>query len=217
MGYQAVIFDMDGTILNTLGDLTDGVNAMLTHLGYPEVSLQKVRQSVGNGVGVLIEKTLPEGRANSRYQQAMAYYRAYYESHCQCKTAPYPGILPLLDELTARGVKLAVVSNKQDAAVQPLTRAYFGGRFALAMGEAPGLRRKPQPDMVWAAQERLGVARSQCLYVGDSEVDVAVARHAGVDCCAVTWGFREEALLAALGPRYLIRQPEELLGIVTAP
>lgn len=214
MGYAAVIFDMDGTILNTLEDLAGAVNAMLRQEGLAEISVGQVRRSVGNGVAVLMEKVLPGGRAYPRYDEATAFYRAYYESHCRIKTAPYPGILSLMDGLKRRGIALAVVSNKQDAAVKPLSRAFFGERMAVSMGEAPGLRRKPYPDMVWAAIEQLGKRREQCLYVGDSEVDVATARNAGLDCCSVTWGFRDRALLESLGPDYLIDQPEELFSLV---
>lgn len=214
MGYTTVIFDMDGTVLNTLEDLADAVNAMLRHEGLGEISVDQVRRSVGNGVAVLMEKTLPGGRAYPRYDEATAFYRAYYESHCRIKTAPYPGILPLLDELKGRGIALAVVSNKQDAAVKPLSRAFFGDRMAVSMGEAPGLRRKPYPDMVWAAIEQLGKGREECLYVGDSEVDVATAQNAGLDCCSVTWGFRDRALLESLHPSFLIDRPEELLRLV---
>ncbi|MGM9594027.1 MAG: HAD family hydrolase [Candidatus Onthomonas sp.] len=214
MGYTAVIFDMDGTVLNTLEDLADAVNAMRRHEGLEALSVDQVRQSVGNGVAVLMEKTLPGGRAYPRYEEATAFYRAYYESHCRIKTAPYPGILPLLDELKGRGISLAVVSNKQDAAVKPLSRAFFGERMAVSMGEAPGLRRKPYPDMVWAAIEQLGKNREECLYVGDSEVDVATARNAGLDCCSVTWGFRDREMLRSLEPDYLIDCPEELLNLL---
>lgn len=216
MGYTAVIFDMDGTVLNTLEDLAGSVNAMRCHEGLEPVSIDQVRRSVGNGVAVLISKVLPGGRDYPRYAQATAFYRAYYESHCRIKTGPYPGILPMLEALQARGIALAVVSNKQDAAVKPLSRAFFGDRMAVSMGvdEASGLRRKPYPDMVRAAMERLGKSPEQCLYVGDSEVDVETARNAGLDCASVTWGFRDRGLLASLGPKYLIDRPEELLELV---
>lgn len=216
MGYTAVIFDMDGTVLNTLEDLTDAVNAMRCHEGLEPISIDRVRRSVGNGVAVLMSRVLPEGQDYPRYQQATAFYRAYYESHCRIKTGPYPGILPMLETLKARGIDLAVVSNKQDAAVKPLSRAFFGDRMTVSMGvdEVSGLRRKPYPDMVRAAMEQLGKTPEQCLYVGDSEVDVETARNAGLDCASVTWGFRDRALLASLHPEYLINRPEELLELV---
>ena len=134
MKVTAVIFDMDGTVLNTLEDLTDAVNAMRRHFDLEPHSIEQVRHNVGNGVEVLMEKSLPGGRDDPRFDEALAFYRAYYESHNQIKTAPYPGILPLMDELKKRGVAMAVVSNKQDAAVKPLSRHFFGDRMALSMG-----------------------------------------------------------------------------------
>lgn len=215
MGYQAVIFDMDGTVLNTLEDLAGAVNAMLRQEGLAEISVDRVRQSVGNGVTVLMDKVLPGGRSYPRYDQATAFYRAYYESHSRIRTGPYPGILDLLDGLRARGIALAVVSNKQDAAVVPLSRYFFGDRMTVSMGvdEASGLRRKPYPDMVAAALRRMGKRPEECLYVGDSEVDIQTARNAGLDCAAVTWGFRDRTLLEGLEPTYLVDRPEQLLEL----
>ncbi len=214
MSYTTVIFDMDGTVLNTLGDLTDAVNAMRRHFGLELHTIEQVRHNVGNGVEVLMERSLPEGRDDPRFDEALAFYRAYYESHDRIKTAPYPGILPLLDELKKRGITMAVVSNKQDAAVKPLSRYFFGDRMTLSMGPVPPLRRKPNPDMVWAAVEQLGKRREECLFVGDSEVDIATAKNAGLVCAAVTWGFRERELLEGLKPDYMIDRPEELLDLL---
>lgn len=216
MGYTALIFDMDGTVLNTLADLAGAVNAMRRHEGLEPLSIDQVRRSVGNGVAVLMGKVLPGGQNYPRYEQATAFYRAYYESHSRIQTAPYPGILPLLEALRARNIALAVVSNKQDAAVGPLSKAFFGALIPVNMGvdEHSGLRRKPYPDMVLAAMERMGKRPEECLYVGDSEVDVQTARNAGLDCACVTWGFRERALLQALGPKYLIDRPEQLLELI---
>ena len=214
MKVTAVIFDMDGTVLNTLEDLTDAVNAMRRHFDLEPHSIEQVRHNVGNGVEVLMEKSLPGGRDDPRFDEALAFYRAYYESHNQIKTAPYPGILPLMDELKKRGVAMAVVSNKQDAAVKPLSRHFFGDRMALSMGPVPPLRRKPNPDMAWAAVEQLGKEREECLFVGDSEVDVMTAKNAGLTCAAVTWGFRERNFLESLNPDYIIGRPEELLKLL---
>lgn len=211
MQYTAVIFDMDGTVLNTLEDLHDAVNAMRSHEGLPELSLEYVRQSVGNGVGVLMERTLP--RDYPRRREAEHFYRAFYESHCLIKTAPYPGILPLMEALQRRGVVMAVVSNKQDAAVQSLREHFFGSRLDFALGTTDALPRKPHPEMVWACVEALGQPRERCLFVGDSEVDIATARNAGLDVAAVSWGFRERSLLESLKPDYLKDRPEELLEL----
>lgn len=216
MGYSAMIFDMDGTVLNTLEDLAGAVNAMRRHEGLEPLSVDQVRRSVGNGVTVLMNQVLPGGADYPRYEEATAFYRAYYESHSRIKTGPYPGILSLLEQLKGCGIALAVVSNKQDAAVKPLSRAFFGDLMTVSMGvdESSGLRRKPYPDMVFAAMEQLGKGPEECLYVGDSEVDVATAQAAGLDCASVTWGFRERALLESLEPKYLIDRPEQLLELV---
>lgn len=211
MNYQAVIFDMDGTVLNTLEDLHSAVNAMREHEGMEGLSLDYVRRSVGNGVGVLMDKTLPEGYP--RRAEAEAFYRSYYESHCRIKTAPYPGIVELMGELKRRGVEMAVVSNKQDAAVQSLREAFFPSLLDFALGTSDSLPRKPHPEMVWACVRALGRKREQCLFVGDSEVDIATARNAGLDVAAVSWGFRERSLLQRLEPDYLADAPEELLRL----
>ncbi|MCD7754065.1 MAG: HAD-IA family hydrolase [Clostridiales bacterium] len=214
MPYTTVIFDMDGTILNTLEDLTDAVNAMRRQEGLEPLPISHVRQSVGNGVAVLMEKTLPGGRDYPRLQQATAFYRSYYESHSQIKTGPYPGILELMEQLHRRGIVMAVVSNKQDVAVRELSRHFFGDYMTVSLGEREGLRRKPSPDMVNAVLARLGRTKEECLFVGDSDVDCATAKNAGLDCAAVTWGFRDRPLLETLGPRYIIDRPEELLELI---
>lgn len=211
MNYNAVIFDMDGTVLDTLADLHAAVNAMRRHEGLSELSLDHVRRSVGNGVGVLMEQTLPPDYPRRR--EAEAFYRAYYESHCLIDTAPYPGILSLMDALRDRGVGMAVVSNKQDPAVQSLRAHFFAGRLDFALGATEALPRKPHPEMVWACVQALGAERDQCLFVGDSEVDIATARNAGLDVAAVSWGFRDRGLLESLKPDYLIDRPEEILGL----
>ena len=211
MKYTAVIFDMDGTVLDTLADLRDAVNAMRRHEGLTELSLDYVRASVGNGVGVLMERTL--GPDYPRRREAEAFYRDYYENHCLIKTAPYPGILPLMEALQARGVAMAVVSNKQDPAVQSLREHFFGPRLDFALGTTDALPRKPHPEMVWACVEALGREREQCLFVGDSEVDIATARNAGLDVAAVSWGFRDRELLVSLKPDWLVDRPEEILKL----
>ncbi|HIS51378.1 MAG TPA: HAD-IA family hydrolase [Candidatus Onthomonas avicola] len=213
MAYNTVIFDMDGTVLNTLDDLAAAVNAALAHAGLPPVTLEKVRASVGNGVLVLMDQMLPWPREDARYQEVAAWYRRYYAAHNLIETKPYPGILDLLEQLRRRGVTMAVVSNKPDEAVGPLSRHFFGDYMAVSMGEHAGLRRKPYPDMVQEVLRRLGKTPAECLYVGDSEVDRATAENAGLDCASVTWGFRDRAQLAALGPKFLLDRPEELLAV----
>lgn len=198
MKYDAVIFDMDGTVLDTLSDLSDSVNYSLSRFSMPEIPAWKVRASLGNGAAHLIRSCVPEGTSEEIISQLLSFYMDYYKSHCCIKTAPYEGIIPLMEALRSRGVKLAIISNKPDDAVRELANRFFPGMTELAVGESEGVRRKPHPDSVLAAAENLGIVLERCVYVGDSEVDVETARRAGIDCISVTWGFRDtDELLAA--------------------
>lgn len=179
-----ILFDLDGTLLNTLEDLQDSVNYVMDSMGYPRRTLEETRRFVGNGAARLLVQAVPEG---GDAQEALRRFQAYYPAHCQIKTAPYPGIPEALRTLAER-YPVAIVSNKPDAAVKPLCADYFPGIFAL--GERAGCPRKPAPDMVWAALGEIGA--DTCVYVGDSEVDVLTAKNAGVPCLSVTWGFRRE-------------------------
>jgi len=207
----AILFDMDGTVLDTLDDLTAAVNAALQRFGRAGLSREQVRAYVGNGSRVLIERAFPDADA-ACVREILAWYKPYYNAHCCERTQPYPGILPLLTALRGAGLRLAVVSNKPDRTVRELSRRFFGGLIDLALGENEegGVRRKPWPDMLVHAAARLDVGLADCLYVGDSEVDLATAAAAGVPCLSVTWGFRSrEQLLAARAER-LFDSPEEL-------
>lgn len=179
-----ILFDLDGTLLNTLEDLHDGVNYVMDALGYPRRTLEETRQFVGNGAARLLKLSVPEGVDPS---EALERFQEYYPAHCRIKTASYPGIPEALNALAAR-YPIAIVSNKPDAAVKPLCADYFPGIFAL--GEKAGCPRKPNPEMVWQAMAAIGA--DSCIYVGDSEVDVLTARNAGVPCLSVTWGFRKQ-------------------------
>ena len=176
------LFDLDGTLLNTLEDLADGTNHALASFGYPRRTLEEVRRFVGNGAANLIAQAVPAGRDPAPVLKA---FQAYYPTHCRIKTSPYPGIPEALAELRKK-YPIAIVSNKPDAAVKPLCAHYFPGIFAL--GETAGCPRKPDPAMVRKAMEAIGV--TDCVYVGDSEVDVLTAKNAGVPCVSVLWGFR---------------------------
>ena len=178
-----ILFDLDGTLLDTLEDLKDGVNYALRTLGYPERSLEEVRRFVGNGARRLMELAVPEGTDG---EEAFAVFKPYYDAHCQIKTKPYDGIPEALEYLKEK-YPIAIVSNKPDSAVKALCADYFPGIYAL--GEASGCPRKPAPDMVFKAMEAIGVDTS--VYVGDSEVDVLTAKNAGVPCLSVLWGFRD--------------------------
>ena len=218
MAYKAVLFDMDGTILDTLDDLWDAVNATMRRFGYPERTREEVRQFVGNGVTRLLELALPGGAADPHFDEAVTVYRGYYAAHSEGKTAPYPGVEDLVDRLTDAGIACAVVSNKPDATTRLLAEKFFPKiRVAAGENEAAGIRRKPAPDMVYAAVRELGLAVSDCVYVGDSEVDLYTGRAAGMDVISVLWGFRDREFLEREGARRLVRTPEELFEAVTNP
>lgn len=212
--YQAVIFDLDGTLLNTLEDLRDGVNHALRLQNYPERSLEEVQRFVGNGIRKLIERAVPKGTGEEEKEKVFQEFRSYYTSHCRIKTRPYEGIMELLQLLKQNHIAMAIVSNKNDAAVKELSRYYFADYIDVAIGEREGIRKKPAPDSVFEAMRLLGVEKEQAVYVGDSDVDRETAANAGLACVSVTWGFREEEMLRELQPEYLIKKPEELIGVV---
>ena len=210
MAYQTVIFDLDGTLLDTLEDLRDAVNHELRREGDPERTLEEVRTFVGNGLRRLMVRALPQGRSEEEIDRRTASMKVYYGENACRKTRPYPGILPLLAALKADGTAVAVVSNKMDGAVKTLCGQYFPGLTDLALGELEGVPRKPAPDMVELALGRLGKGKAGAVYVGDSEVDIATARNAGLPCLSVTWGFRPRAVLEEAGARALADTPEQL-------
>ena len=197
-----ILWDLDGTLLDTLEDLHDAVNYALAQYGLPPRTLAEVRRFVGNGAGKLIQRAV-EGRADPA--AVLETFRGYYNAHCREKTRPYPGIPEALAQLGAE-FPMAVVSNKPDSAVKPLCAEYFPGIFAL--GERPDCPRKPAPEMVLRAMEAIGVER--CVYVGDSEVDVLTAKNAGVPCLSVLWGFRDREEIQAAGGIHFCETPEEL-------
>ena len=209
--YSTVIFDLDGTLLNTLEDLTNATNQALRECGYPEHTMEDVKGFVGNGIGMLIRRALPpECDADPEaYEMTLQAFKRYYFLHNNDTTAPYPGIPVLIDALQEKGLKLAVVSNKNDPNVKALCQYYFPS-IPLAVGEREGIRRKPEPDTVLHVMKEFGSAKCHTLYVGDSDVDVQTARNAGVDCAAVLWGFRSEEHLKNAGARNLFRSPKEL-------
>lgn len=198
----AMIFDLDGTLLDTLEDLQDAVNYALTQFGYPERTLEEVRQFVGEGAGKLMERAVPEG---ADPEPVLSCFRTYYAAHTQVKTRPYPGIPEALEAL-GKKYPLAVVSNKPDEAVKILGKAYFPGLYA--RGEAPDCPRKPNAAMVHKTMEALGV--QGCIYIGDSQVDVETAKNAGVPCLSVTWGFRDLDCLRSAGATHFCHAPEDL-------
>lgn len=214
MHYDAVIFDLDGTLLNTLDDLADSANHALEHCGFPRRTVDEVRSFVGNGVALLIHRAVPKGTTPEEEAACLEEFRQYYLTHMRCKTAPYPGVLELLDDLKAAGCAVAVVSNKFDAAVKGLCTDYFGDRVPVAIGESEGVRKKPAPDTVFWALEELGVPADRAVYVGDSDVDIETARNAGMSCISVSWGFRDTAFLLANGARTITANPEALARVL---
>ena len=210
MRYKAVLFDMDGTVLDTLDDLADSVNRSLREFGLPEVSRFQVGQSLGNGAKYLIRHCLPEGSDEAFCEQVLAFYKPWYDAHCRIKTKPYDGILQLMVALRADGIRQAIISNKPDSAVQELAEAFFPRLMDVVIGESPAVKRKPSPDTVLAAASQMGLMASDCVYIGDTEVDLETARNAGMDCIPVSWGFRTEEQLRAAGAEEIIRSPEDL-------
>ena len=209
--YKALVFDLDGTLLDTLGDLTDAVNYALQEVGLPNRTKDEVCSFVGNGIAKLIERAV--GEYAEKAESALALFKAYYKEHCADKTQPYEGILPLLQDLKARGVKTAVVSNKADFAVKALAKRYFDGLLLEAVGEneSAGISKKPAPDSLLAVMQSLGVTKQETLYIGDSDIDIQTAKNAGVDCACVTWGFRSKEFLYQHGGKRFVDKPCQLL------
>ncbi|MCI9464843.1 MAG: HAD-IA family hydrolase [Lachnospiraceae bacterium] len=209
---STVIFDLDGTLLNTLEDLADSVNYALRQSHLPERTLEEVRNFVGNGVAKLMERAIPEGKDHPLYEETLQTFRQYYAVHCKDKTKPYEGIMDMLDVLCKDGYHLAIVSNKFDAAVKELSALYFGDRILASIGESEKVRKKPAPDTVYQALEELSVCAEQAVYVGDSDVDIQTAANVPMPCISVTWGFRsrERLLEAGADVSRMIRRPEEL-------
>lgn len=210
MRKQLVIFDLDGTLLDTLDDLADAVNWALEQEQLPRRTREEVRAFVGNGIRNLIERAVPAGTEAAQTDRVFAGFKARYAGHCADKTRPYPGILELLARLRAEGIRTAVVSNKADFAVQTLCRDYFHGLVDCAVGERAGIPKKPAPDSVQEVLRALEIPREQAVYVGDSDVDVLTARNAGMDGILVLWGFRDRQTLERAGAKTFAATAEEL-------
>ena len=210
MKYKAVLYDMDGTVLDTLGDLVNAVNHTLEHFNMPQRSEKQIMGYLGNGARNLITQAAGEGASSELIDEMLAFYLPWYNSHCTILTAPYPGIIELMQTLKAAGVKQAVISNKQDSAVKPLAAQYFPGLLESALGESETVKKKPNPDAVLAALKELGVDKCDAIYVGDSEVDVQTAINADMACAAVSYGFRSVEELEAAGAKMIFHTVKEL-------
>ncbi len=208
--YRTAIFDLDGTLLDTLDDLMDAVNATLIRHGYPPRTREEIRRFLGNGVRSLVARSLPCGEQTPDFERILADFRAYYADHAEIKTAPYAGIAALLTRLRDAGVRVAVVSNKFDAAVKALCATYFGDLVEVAIGETAEIAKKPAPDGVFAALAALGEGIEDAVLIGDAETDVATARAAGIPCLSVLWGFRDRETLTAVGADRFAETAEEL-------
>ena len=212
MKYKAILFDMDGTVLDTLRDLNAAANSALAEFGFAPMSLEETRRRIGNGSRRLLELSVPAGTSEETIDRLLAWYLPYYNAHANDSTAPYPGVTELLAALREAGRPLAVVSNKPDRTVKELAAIHFPDLLEIAVGEneAGGVRRQPWPDTLLTAAEALHVEAGDCLYVGDSEVDVLTAARAGMDCASVLWGFRSREELEAAGAEMLFSTPQEL-------
>lgn len=213
MKYQAVIFDLDGTLLNTLQDLAASVNAALSACGFPERSYSEIRSFVGNGVTKLMERSVPKGIDKKHFETCFSLFRTCYMEHMYDTTAPYEGILPLLAAMKQQGYHMAIVSNKLDTAVKELNKKFFSEWISTAIG-TPAEAKKPNPFCVFQAAKEMNLPLASCLYAGDSDVDILTARHANIPCIGVSWGFRGRAHLEQHGADYIVDTPEEFLQLL---
>ena len=208
---KAVVFDLDGTLLDTLDDLMNGLNAALSENGMPERSRTDVRRFVGNGLAKLVERAIPDGRENPLYEKTLADTRRFYAQKCRENTKPYDGIAELLAALQQKGLRLAVVSNKPDAQVKKLCGEFFPGQISAAIGQREGVPLKPAADPVLEALRLLDTSPADAVYVGDSDVDILTAKNAGLPCISVLWGFRDRPLLESAGGKIFAASPAEMI------
>ncbi len=209
-----VIFDLDGTLLDTLDDLTAAVNHALRTFGLPERSREEVRTFVGNGVRKLVQRAVPQGTEETLFEKVFSLFRTYYVEHSLDQTRPYPGIMPMLERLKREDYRMAIVSNKLQPAVTILNDHFFNAYMDAAVGESETVKRKPAPDGILEALRRMGSTPQESIYVGDSEVDIATARNAGVYSASVLWGFRDETFLLKHGATVLLRQPQDVFSVL---
>lgn len=212
--YDAVVFDLDGTLLDTLEDLLSSVNYGLEKYNMPLRSLEEIRHFVGNGVQRLIELSVPKGTSEEMFEKVFAAFKEHYAIHCNDKTGLYEGIEALLGELKKRGFLLAIVSNKLQEGVDALSEQYFKAYTDIAIGARDGIRKKPAPDSVFEALERMQVPKERVVYVGDSEVDIATAKNAGIPCITVAWGFRTRQEQIEAGAEIFAENPADIIPLL---
>ena len=211
---DTVIFDLDGTLLDTLDDLTASVNYCMDKYHCHIHSREEVRNMVGNGIYVLMERALPGGKHHPQYKECMADFPIHYKAHMLDHTKPFDGIHKMLAALKSSGYKLAIVSNKFDAAVKSLNQTFFPEEISVAIGESASIAKKPAPDTVFKAMEELHSRPESCIYIGDSEVDIETAKNAGIPCISVNWGFKDTGFLKAHGASCIVSTPDELLKTI---
>lgn len=215
MNYNTLIFDLDGTLLDSLDDLRDSVNYALKKLNYPIRSKKEICSFIGNGIERLIELSLPEKTSYDKFAECLFIFKIHYSKNLKCKTKPYDGIIDLLKYLKENKYKIAIVSNKFQDGVTELNDYYFSEYIQVAIGKSSERRKKPYPDTVLKAIDDLDSSIDKCLYIGDSEVDFKTARNAGVDFVGVAWGFRDKKVLEDLGSNYIINTPNDLISILS--
>lgn len=212
--HTTVLFDFDGTLLYTVKDLADAVNYALEKHAYPTHSVKTIQGFVGNGVATLVARAIPGGTENPDYAAALAQFKAFYALHSMDNTAPYEGIQEMLTELKAQGRKMAIVTNKYQVAAEELRRRFFDDTVPLIVGDLEGRERKPAPDAAYLAMELLDAKKEDCVYVGDTEVDMQTAANAGIDFVACAWGYRTRRQLEELGIPLIADTPAELVGMI---
>ena len=213
---KTVIFDLDGTLLYTLEDLKDSVNFALSKFNYPQKNLEEIKNFVGNGVKVLMELSIPQGKNNENFDECLAIFKTHYAQNMYNKTKPYDGIIEMLENLQNLGFKTAVVSNKFDLATKELCKKYFAEKIEIAIGESENIRKKPAPDSIFKVMEILNSNKNSTYFVGDSEVDIQTAQNANLKCISVTWGYKNEEFLLKNGAKFLANSPQEILKIITS-
>lgn len=214
MTRKVIIWDLDGTLMDTLQDLYLATNHALRAFGMPERSLDEVRCFVGNGVRRLIQLAVPQGDSNPLFEDVFKEFKAYYVEHCQDNTDLYPGIADTLQALKEAGYRMAVVSNKLQTGVDELHKEYFSQYIDVAIGERQGISRKPAPDMVVQALQELGADKEEAVYIGDSDVDIMTARNSGLPCISVLWGFRDRDFLLEHGATTFAQQPRDIIDLL---
>lgn len=214
MKYNTVLFDLDGTLLNTLDDLADSINAVMAREGYQQRTKEEVREFIGDGAKMLLTRSLPTGTSETEILRCLSTFRAIYAENIQNKTRPYEGIPALLKKLKEMGIKTGVVSNKPDEATKEVCRLYFQGDISVAVGDNIDRRKKPEPDNIYEAMKQLNAEKETTLYAGDSDTDILTAQNAGIDSVGVTWGYRSRDTLEKAGAGRIIDRPDQLISLL---